>query len=122
MLGVRKQELENYLREEHQSWREEATNMEGRFLRSRMRLDLLPVIERLFPRAVEHLAKQGLELQLRDTGENDPVALDLGEVFQATGLRLKRSHWDVLRQKRLLPDFEGEIHLSQGWKLVKFRS
>ncbi len=54
-LRLRKAFLQEFFIEENQRWREDQTNHEGRFLRSRMRKELLPVIERLFPRAVTHL-------------------------------------------------------------------
>lgn len=53
LLGVRREELRKFLREEKQTWREDASNSDPRFLRARMRQDLMPVIEKLFPRAIE---------------------------------------------------------------------
>lgn len=53
LLGVRREELRKFLGEEKQSWREDASNRDLRFLRAQMRQDLMPVIERLFPRAIE---------------------------------------------------------------------
>ncbi|MBS1961490.1 MAG: tRNA lysidine(34) synthetase TilS [Bdellovibrionales bacterium] len=59
LLGVRRSELRVFLAEEKQRWREDASNADRRFLRAQMRQDLMPVIERLFPRAIDainHLA------------------------------------------------------------------
>lgn len=55
LLKVRKSEIQEFLKEENQTWCEDQTNHEGRFLRSRMRKELIPVIEKLFPRAIENL-------------------------------------------------------------------
>jgi tRNA(Ile)-lysidine synthase len=50
---VRRSELRAFLREEKQRWREDATNADPRFLRAKMRQDLMPVIEKIFPRAID---------------------------------------------------------------------
>ena len=54
-LSTRKTEIIDFLKEENQEWREDQTNHEGRFLRSKMRQELMPVIEKLFPKAVDHI-------------------------------------------------------------------
>lgn len=53
LLGVRRADLRAFLAEEKQRWREDASNADRRFLRAQMRQDLMPVIERLFPRAID---------------------------------------------------------------------
>jgi tRNA(Ile)-lysidine synthase len=53
LLGVRRAELRAFLKEERQKWREDSSNANPRFLRAQMRQDLMPVIERLFPRAID---------------------------------------------------------------------
>ncbi len=60
LLRVRKETLRKYLREEKQKWREDVTNFEGRFLRSKMRLHLMPVLEEIFPKSVENLVNWAL--------------------------------------------------------------
>ena len=57
LLRIRKRELAAFLKEEGESWCEDRTNFEGKLLRSRMRLELMPMIEYLFPRAVENLVR-----------------------------------------------------------------
>lgn len=68
LLQIRKHELQAFLREEGIEWREDSTNHEGRFLRSKMRQELLPAIERIFPRAVSHL------MQLAPKRRGKPVS------------------------------------------------
>jgi tRNA(Ile)-lysidine synthase len=63
LLKARKRDLRAYLKEEGLSWREDETNHEGRFLRSRIRMELMPVLLGIFPRAVEHLSELGLLTQ-----------------------------------------------------------
>jgi tRNA(Ile)-lysidine synthase len=57
LLGVRRAELRAYLRGKKQDWREDATNRDTTRMRARMRMKLLPLLEREFQSGVvEHLA------------------------------------------------------------------
>jgi tRNA(Ile)-lysidine synthase len=59
LLHVRRGELQDYLRSLAQTWREDATNLDTRHLRNRIRHVLLPLLERDFnPRVAEVLASQ----------------------------------------------------------------
>jgi tRNA(Ile)-lysidine synthetase-like protein len=124
LLSVRKEELRSYLREEAQSWREDATNWEGRFLRSRMRLELMPAIERIFPRAVSHLCRAAMSAQARESAALEgrasaPSGARAASMLEASGLRLKRSHWkEIERVSREALSERREIQLPEGWKLV----
>lgn len=53
LLGVRRSELVLFLKEERQRWRNDSSNQDPRFLRAQMRKELMPVIEKLFPRAIQ---------------------------------------------------------------------
>ena len=58
LLGERREGLRKYLRDLGQSWREDATNLDLRRLRARIRQRLLPLLESDFsPHAVPHLAR-----------------------------------------------------------------
>ena len=52
LLGVRRRELEQYLGEIGQEWREDATNRELKFTRNRVRHNVLPLLEREFNPAI----------------------------------------------------------------------
>jgi tRNA(Ile)-lysidine synthase len=57
LLGTRRCELEGYLKEIDQSWREDSTNADPHFTRNRVRELLVPLIEKEFnPKIVEGLA------------------------------------------------------------------
>ena len=56
LLGCRKKEIEAYLRENHRSWREDATNQENRYARNRMRNVVLPELLNINEQAVLHIA------------------------------------------------------------------
>jgi tRNA(Ile)-lysidine synthetase-like protein len=117
-LKIRKQVLKEFLIEAGKSWREDRTNFEGRFLRSRLRSTAMPALEALFPRMVERLVEQGLNAQKKTSksSETDPSLL-----FSAAGLELRRAHFDILEKlKRRVEAGEskrGEWNFERGWKL-----
>jgi tRNA(Ile)-lysidine synthase len=58
LLGVRREDLREYLRRLGQDWREDSTNRDLRRLRARIRDRLLPLLEHDFsPRVVDHLTR-----------------------------------------------------------------
>ncbi len=58
MLGVRRRELESYLTDIKQPWRDDATNLDTKFTRNRVRKLLVPVIEKEFnPSVAQNLAE-----------------------------------------------------------------
>ncbi len=48
LLGVRRIDLEHYLEDVKQSWREDSTNADSKFTRNRVRKLVLPLLERDF--------------------------------------------------------------------------
>ncbi|MGZ3696534.1 MAG: tRNA lysidine(34) synthetase TilS [Bdellovibrionota bacterium] len=115
LLTVRKELLQEYLREERQRWREDRTNQEGRFLRSKMRAKLMPCVEELFPKAVEQLAKQALRAQLTEDERGSDSHLSAIQAFLgAAGLRARRPHLEQLRRL----DHPKELNLPGGWRLL----
>jgi tRNA(Ile)-lysidine synthase len=52
LLGVRHRELEEYLRDIGQAFRVDASNTDRRFMRNRIRHELLPILERHYNRGV----------------------------------------------------------------------
>ena len=58
LLGVRRAEVRDYLKELHQPWREDATNADLQYTRNRVRHGLIPLIETRFkPTAVAALGQ-----------------------------------------------------------------
>ncbi len=57
LLGFRRSELRSYLRSKRQAWREDATNRDTLRTRARIRMKLLPLLEKQFqPAIVDRLA------------------------------------------------------------------
>jgi tRNA(Ile)-lysidine synthase len=122
LLSVRKQELKAYLEEERQTWCEDSTNYAGRFMRSKMRLHLMPVIDDLFPRAVEHLV--ALARKAAKDPVADPDAAEAGvdlvaALLGASGVRLKRSHWSAIEARLRATARKGALALPGGWRLSR---
>jgi tRNA(Ile)-lysidine synthetase-like protein len=136
-LTCRKALIKNYLLEVDQSYREDATNQSDRFMRARMRSQLMPAIEKLFPRAIEHLVRLALSAQVGidkltlESSEAKDLARkqnsNLGNtplnpydtLIAAAGLKMRRPHFKILSEKLVAKKpWCGEIHLPGGWKLI----
>ncbi len=128
-LQVRKSQLRDYLQEEGQVWREDQTNFEGRFLRSRMRegqLGLIAQLETLFPRAVEHLTKAALEAQKKGKSRAGASSQDSLEpvhaLLSSAGIKARRSHFEALRHKMdsmaSANSKTWHLDLPGGWRLT----
>jgi tRNA(Ile)-lysidine synthase len=65
LLGVRRTEVLEYLRERKLTWREDASNADTRFTRNRVRHELLPLLEREFNPGIRDVLSRTAEI-LRD--------------------------------------------------------
>jgi tRNA(Ile)-lysidine synthase len=85
LLGLRRRELETYLADVKQPWREDSSNADSRFTRNRVRTLVLPLLEREFnPALVESLANLAeIARDEEDFWENE-VSGWLGTVVQWT--------------------------------------
>jgi len=98
LLGIRRKELQAFLEEEARNWRIDQTNGDPRFLRARVRAELLPAIEKIFPRAVAHLLELGRQaqtsvLQPGSDGQASPAVQETLNLFwRSAGLSLRRPH------------------------------
>lgn len=55
LLCVRRNRIEEFLREQNITWRTDATNLEAEYTRNKIRLTILPAIYEAFPSAGEHI-------------------------------------------------------------------
>ena len=104
LLRIRRAELERYLVDLKQPWREDSTNADSKFTRNRVRKLVLPLLEREFnPAVVESLAELAeIARDEEDYWENE-ISGWLGTVVQ----------WSQPEWTRGLPGFEGSQTLVQ---------
>ena len=117
LLDLRRSELQAFLEEEGRNWRKDQTNDDPSFLRVRVRQEILPRIEEVFPRAGEHLlsmadqaAQSARSASIAPDFEQSALALFWG----GAGLSLRRPHvmnmLEVLRGAKT-----GSVTLPEGW-------
>jgi tRNA(Ile)-lysidine synthase len=96
LLGIRRRELEQYLLDLKQPWREDSSNADSRFTRNRVRKLVLPLLEREFnPAVVEGLAELAeIARDEEDYWENE-ISGWLGTVVQWSKPAWKRDVQDV---------------------------
>jgi tRNA(Ile)-lysidine synthase len=104
LLGIRRRELEQYLVDLKQPWREDSSNADARFTRNRVRKLVLPLLEREFnPAVVESFAELAeIARDEEDYWENE-ISGWLGTVVQ----------WSQPEWTRGLPGFDGSQALVQ---------
>ena len=89
LLEVRRRELQQYLTELNQSWREDSSNADAKFMRNRLRQIVLPLLEREFnPGIAESLA----ELAEIARGEEDYWENEIAG-WLGTGVQWSRPQW-----------------------------
>jgi tRNA(Ile)-lysidine synthase len=109
LLGVRRAELRAYLRTKKQKWREDATNKDTTRLRARIRLKLLPLLERQFqPLVVGHLAS------LAEFAREDEEFLEWLAQERCEILTKKNVHETRIPVVDLLRPMEGESIYTEG--------
>jgi len=129
LLRIRRQEIEAFLKEESQRWLKDPSNKSSRFMRNRVRKQLLPRIESEFSRCVDHWVKQAIGLQLDRHNSHFEGALPLNEsshspraavrLLQTLNLGLRRSHWESAMNVASDPNWSGELSLPEGWILQR---
>ncbi len=104
LLGIRRRELEEYLADLKQPWREDSTNADAKFTRNRVRSLVLPLLEREFNPAVVGSFAELAEIARdeEDYWENE-ISGWLGTVVQ----------WSQPEWTRGLPGFDGSQSLVQ---------
>ncbi len=70
LLQVTRKLLQEFLQEESETWREDSTNQDRRFLRARIRHDLVPVLADLFPGARQSVLRNVVAEPSKQTIKN----------------------------------------------------
>jgi tRNA(Ile)-lysidine synthase len=105
ILAIRRQELEQYLKEIGQTWREDSTNTDARFTRNRVRKLVLPLLEQEFnPAVAQNLA----ELAEIARGEEDYWENEVSG-WMGTTVQWSQPDW-----ARAMPAETNLIQISMG--------
>lgn len=121
LLKIRKAALQAYLEEVGESHRIDITNQDSRFLRNRLRQEVFPALERIFPRAIERLSEQawaaqrGLASEVAPSEISEPEALNA--LFGIAAVRPRRAQWEVLSRALETPAWTGQVELPGAWTL-----
>jgi tRNA(Ile)-lysidine synthase len=104
LLGIRRQDLEKYLNDLNQSWREDSTNADSKFTRNRVRSLVLPLLQREFnPSVAENFAELAEIARDEEDYWQNEISGWLGTVVQ----------WSEPEWARGLPGFENLQSLVQ---------
>jgi len=109
LLGFRRAELREYLRERQQRWREDATNRDTKRMRARIRHKLLPLLEKQFSSAaVEHLCQLAnfarVDNGYLEFGAKTRLSVFARETAQGTQIKIE----DLLGPRGDKPKIEDE--------------
>lgn len=66
LLFCSREEIEQYCVENGLNWREDATNQEAKYTRNKLRLQVLPILEKINPKAVAHMGETAQLLALEE--------------------------------------------------------
>jgi len=123
LLNTQKADLLQYLEEENQSYQVDESNEFSRFLRVKIRKEILPSIKKIFPRVTEHLVQLAFYAQFK---QKRKVMKDLGDfwlesMIQFAGVLPRRPHFEMLEKLKNQEKKILEMYLPGGWKLTKQR-
>jgi tRNA(Ile)-lysidine synthase len=109
MLRFRRAELRAYLKARHQVWKEDATNRDTKRMRARIRLKLMPLLEKSFqPAVVEHLCRLGDLARADDGWLNFSAKVRLTTLAKATEGKVQISVADLIGSRKTASQIEAE--------------
>jgi len=98
LLGVRHTELVRYLEDIGQTWREDSSNLDAKFMRNRMRHSVIPVLERQFNPAVQQALSELAEIA---RGEEDYWQNEIAG-WMGTAIHWAEPEWATSGQQGLV--------------------
>lgn len=119
MLGVSRQEIEEYLHSIGQDYVTDSTNLQPDVLRNKVRLQLLPLLEQLYPGASENISRSAYYLSESEKVYNASLSA-LGAQWGLSSLCEAREAQGACPQCATLPipvlkDFSSPLCLLHEW-------
>lgn len=115
MLNISRSEIEDYLNSYRVEWREDFTNFEQTYLRNKIRLNLIPVLNTVFDGW-----QSGLDKTLNYIKEEnyfvETIYQNTKKAMPFSGWRVKKNH---VLEKSVYCDFDSFINLPYNFK-IKF--
>jgi len=116
LLKFRRSELRIYLRARHQTWREDTSNQDTKRTRARIRLKLIPFLEKQFqPAVIDHLC------QLSDFAREDEAWLEgSAELRVFLSAREAKGQWRIALRDLLsaTPGHHQPNHPDESWTRI----
>lgn len=98
LLFLSRQEIENYASETNLQWREDSSNASNKYLRNKIRHDVVPLFKQLNPLFITSFQKTQSYLQEAQAMVEDAAIMVYQQVAQQKGDVI---HFDLLQLKRL---------------------
>lgn len=89
MLSIFRSEIEDYLNHRHQSWVTDSTNLEDDATRNKFRLDVIPLLKKINPSAIDNIAKAASNLQAAEEVYNDAIKTSINRVSKTSDIDYK---------------------------------
>jgi tRNA(Ile)-lysidine synthase len=118
LLRITKRCLQEYLQTERISYREDATNLDTRFTRNRIRHQLLPQLREQFnPKVDEALRRLGLQAEEAQNALDSAAQYFLDRALREAQHQRCSLHWQVLAPlgRHLVREVLAALWRRQGW-------
>jgi len=125
LYDVRRQDIVTYLNEAGMPFRQDSSNLTSRYVRNRIRHEVIPVLQRLAPSSVNTLCRLAEVCREDDRYLEQQVSVFLGSMCQSTpsgGWAMNRSLFRELPQavqRRLIRDLLQRSDRSSRWPSYK---
>jgi len=106
LLPFTREEIETYAKNNNIQWREDSSNASNKYLRNKLRHDVVPVLKELNPSFANSFAQTLVHLQQAQSMVQDAVILVYRQVVTE---KHNQKHIDVLQLKRL-PNYKAYLY------------
>jgi tRNA(Ile)-lysidine synthase len=106
LLPFTREEIETYAKSNNITWREDSSNASNKYLRNKLRHDVVPVLKELNPSFADSFAQTLVHLQQAQSMVQDAAILIYKQVVTE---KHNQKHFDLLQLKRL-PNYRAYLY------------